>query len=65
MARSKGRSSRAMGKTDGPFSRLRVAGGGEGNEQFGPVDGHLRVEEVEEGLHRTLILGKGGQDEFV
>ena len=53
------------GKTDGPYSRLRVAGGGEGDGRFGPVDGHLLVEKVEDGLIKTLVLGQGGQDEFV
>ena len=53
------------GKTDGPFSRLRVAGGGEGSGRFGPVDGHLRVEKGEDGLRKTLVLGQGGQDEFI
>ena len=53
------------GKTEGPFSRLRTAGGGEGSGRFGPVDGHLRVETVADGLRKTLVLGQGDQDEFV
>ena len=29
------------------------------------MDGHLRVGKGEDGLSKTLVLGQGGQDEFV